>query len=63
MNKKQIKYDKPIAVGFSVLELSKVKMYDFHYNVMKKIYPENGQLQLLFTAYAIKFKLKIYTKI
>ena len=49
MNKKQIKYDKPIAVGFSVLELSKYKMYDFHYNVMKKLYPENGQLQLLFT--------------
>ena len=48
MNKKYVKYDKPITVGFSVLELSKYKMYDFHYNVMQILYPDN-KLSLLFT--------------
>ena len=37
--------NKPIYVGFPVLELSKWKMYDFHYNFIKK----NFDAELLFT--------------
>ena len=48
-----------IFVGFIVLELSKVHMYDFHYKHMKAKYPHTNQLKLLFTdtdslAYAVQ---------
>ena len=41
--------NRPIYVGFTVLELSKLHMYDFHYNHMKVKYPHANQLLLLFT--------------
>ena len=37
--------NKPIYVGFTVLELSKWMMHDFHYNFIKK----NFNAELLFT--------------
>ena len=37
--------NKPIYVGFTVLDLSKWKMYDFQYNFIKK----NFNAELLFT--------------
>jgi len=43
----KIKLNKPIIVGFSVLELSKLIMYEFYYEFMKRKYGE--KCSLLFT--------------
>lgn len=39
--------DKPIYIGFAVLELSKSHMYDFHYSVFKPFY--NSRLTMCYT--------------
>uniref|UniRef100_A0A1I7X6A5 DNA-directed DNA polymerase n=1 Tax=Heterorhabditis bacteriophora TaxID=37862 RepID=A0A1I7X6A5_HETBA len=45
MEKTNIVLDKPIYVGFAILDLSKYLMYNFHYNIMQKKYGyENVQL-------------------
>ena len=50
-----------VYVGFSVLDLSKMHMYNFHYNHMCVKYPRPDQLRLLFTdtdslAYAVQIE-------
>jgi hypothetical protein len=42
------KIDKPFYIGFSVLELSKLHMYKFHYDFIKRTWP-GEQSRLLFT--------------
>ena len=43
--KKLVTLDKPMAVGFTVLELSKLTMYDYHYNHMMPQYgPDRAEL-------------------
>ena len=44
MKKTKIFYDKPIYLGMAILDLSKVLMYEFHYNYMKKKYGNNAKL-------------------
>ena len=56
--------NKPIYIGFSVLELSKLLMYDFHYNHFEEKY----DARLVFTdtdslVYEIKGVYNIYEKI
>lgn len=47
MKPERVVLDKPIYVGFAVLELSKSHMYDFHYTVIKPKYGD--QVQLCYT--------------
>lgn len=49
LNRDRILYDKPIYLGFSVLELSKWLMYDFHYGYMKPKYGKNVTLNYMDT--------------
>lgn len=44
MLKTTIKLNKPLYVGFSILDQSKTLMYDFHYNHIKAKYGSNAQL-------------------
>ena len=39
--------DKPIYLGMSILDLSKVHMYSFYYDVFKEKYKEN--IRLIYT--------------
>ncbi|XP_054261608.1 uncharacterized protein LOC128985776 isoform X1 [Macrosteles quadrilineatus] len=47
LEKDTIVLDKPIYVGFTVLELSKHHMYDFHYRIMKNMF-KNKMFKLLY---------------
>jgi len=44
MKKNCVTLDRPIYIGFCVLEISKKLMYDYHYNVFKKFYGDNIHL-------------------
>ena len=41
--------NKPLYIGAAVLELSKLRMMEFHYDTMKKFYPSENQLSLCYT--------------
>ena len=47
MAKTKIKYDKPVYLGTCILDLSKLLMYEFHYDFIKPLYGE--KVELLFT--------------
>lgn len=44
MGKLKVLYNKPIYIGFSILELSKTVLYDFYYGVIKHNFQENASL-------------------
>lgn len=53
MDKMSVCMDKPIIIGLTVLELSKVLMCDFHYNHMKEKYGAN--IEVVYTGKTIVY--------
>ncbi|KAF0749613.1 Uncharacterized protein FWK35_00019098 [Aphis craccivora] len=49
IHKKEIDFCKPIYIGFAVFEQSKILMYDYHYNVMKRHYDDKITLLYIYT--------------
>ena len=43
--KEELRYDKPVYIGMSILDLSKVTMMNFHYNVIHRNF--EGRYNLL----------------
>ena len=44
MNKTKVKMNKPIYLGLSILDISKILMYEFWYDYMKPKYNDNIKL-------------------
>ena len=44
MKKMQIPMNKPVHLGFSILELSRILMYEFWYDYIKTKYGEKSKL-------------------
>ncbi|XP_071055153.1 uncharacterized protein [Onthophagus taurus] len=58
MERLHVIYDKPLYIGFTVLELSKLLMYDFYYAYLKPKYGEDIRLCYMDTD---SFTVQIYT--
>ena len=46
---KSIRLNKPIYVAAAVLDLAKLRMYEFHYDVMKRFYDQKDQLSIIYS--------------
>ena len=49
MNKTKVKINKPIYLGLSILDISKILMYKFWYDYMKPKYSDNMKLRYMDT--------------
>ena len=70
MKHPQVKLDKPYYVGMSILDLSKLRMYQFHYDVMKAtfgnrarvLYTDTDSLIYEITSYDVYSELQPYAE-
>ena len=53
MGKIKVVMNKPIYLGQTILYLSKIVMYEFHYDYMKQKYPEGLTLCYIYTDFLI----------
>ena len=63
MKKVKVKMNKPIYLGMSILDISKIPMYEFWYDYLKPKYKENLQLCYMDTdSYIFGVKTKDWYK-
>ena len=63
MKKVKVKMNKPIYLGLSILELSKITMYEFWYDYVKSKYMDNARLCYMDTdSFVINVKTKDFCK-
>ena len=63
MRKTRVKMNKPIYLGLSILELSKITMYEFWYDYVKSKYMDNARLCYMDTdSFVINVKTKDFYK-
>ena len=64
MNKTKVKMNKPIYLGLSILEISKLLIYEFWYDYMKSKFGDNIKLCYMDTdSFIMNIKQKFFTKI
>ena len=63
MNKTKVKMNKPISLGLSILDISKILIYEFWYDYMKPKYNDNVKLCYMDTdSFVINIKTKDFYK-
>ena len=64
MKKTKVKMNKPIYLGLSILEISKILMYEFWYDYMKPKYNDNVKLCYMDTdSFVMHIKTNDFMKI
>lgn len=66
MSKTKVKFNKPIAIGMTILELSKIVMYEYLYDIFPQVFgPGNVELLYMDTdSFIINVKSKdVYVQI
>lgn len=59
LEKKNIVYDKPIALGVAILDRSKEIIYRFHYDVIKKHFPDDKARLCLTDTDSLLYDIKV----
>ena len=63
MNKTKVKMNKPIYLGLSILDISKILMYEFWYDYMKPKYNDNIKLYYMDTdSFVMNIKTEDFCK-
>ena len=63
MRKVKVKMNKPIYLGLSILDISKITMYDFWYDYVKSKYEDKARLCYMDTdSFVVNIKTKDFYK-
>ena len=58
LSKVEVLLNKPFYVGFSIVDLSRIGLYKFHYDFMKKLYPGDSSQLLMTDTDSLLYEIK-----